>query len=236
MDPEKSTAIASLLNLSALLFFVPLTLVITGVSWFILNSPLGTPVIHFWAQRHMQGKRYRKAAALYERLYHFHELMGGKNYARQAAIAHEMSGDLKAALKYYELAEDWGKLGQLQMESGQVEAALESFTRGKLPARLVLCHEQLLNYYEAAVIYEHDLHQLHKARIFYERAEANTDGPVQTLAMLGLARIDHTLGRSEEAEKHVQHLHDHLNAQPHLLTHPEIASAWETLQAQAPRT
>jgi tetratricopeptide (TPR) repeat protein len=234
MDPEKSTAIASLLNLSAMLFFVPLTLVIAGVSWFILNSPLGTPVIHFWAQRHMQGKRYRKAAVLYERLYHFHELMGGQNYARQAAIAHEMSGDLKAALKYYEQAEDWGKLGQLQMESGHIEAALDSFTRGKLPARVVLCHEQLQNHYEAALIYEHDLHQLHKARIFYERAALNTDEPIQTLAKMGLVRIDRALGRSEEAEHHFQQVQTQLQIQPHLLTDPEVANAWEALQIQSP--
>jgi tetratricopeptide (TPR) repeat protein len=232
MDPEKSTAIASLLNLSAMLFFVPLTLLIAGLSWFVLNSPLGTPVVQFFAQRHFQAKRYRKAASLYERLYHFHELMGGKNYARQAAVAHEMSGDLKAALKHYELAEDWGKLGQLQMESGQLEAALESFTRGKLPARLVLCHEQLLNFYQAAVIYEHDLHQLHKARIFYERAESTNDPITQTLASLALVRIDRALGRQEESNYHRVGLEERLKNQPMLLENPEIAAAWAALQAK----
>lgn len=198
---------ASLLNASAILIVLPLVLLFLAITAFLLFSPLGTPLFKLLAARALQNKNYPMAARLYERIYHWQELMPGSDvYAKQAAFAWEQAGDLRQALSFYQKGEDWGKVGQLLTEMGKMEQAIEVFREHKLPARLAFCYEQTGHFWGAGELYELELDNHHKAQRFYEKALQQDDLlPLDRIRVrLLMARASFRLGKKEESQSHFE--------------------------------
>lgn len=198
---------ASLLNLSAVLIFLPLLLLAAVIAAFLLFSPLGTPLFKSLAAWALQKKNYPLAARLYQRIYHWQELIpGAEVYAKQAAFALEQAGDLRLALSFYEKGEDWAKVGQLLIEMGKMEQAIAIFREHKLPARLAFCYEQSGHFWGAGELYELELDNLHKASRFYEKALLQDELPPldRVRVRLLMARAAFRLGKKEESLSHYE--------------------------------
>jgi tetratricopeptide (TPR) repeat protein len=210
----KGQQLVSLANFSAAMFLVPFSLLVTLVVLFLLMSPLGSPLFKIIAAWAMRQKYHALAARMYVRLYDWHELTGGETFARQAAWAFEQAGDFRRALEFYEKGEDWAKLGQLLLETGQLEKAVSIFQAYNMPARLAFCYEQAGNYLAAGEIYERELGNTLKALRFYEKALQQDE---LTLAnrirvRLMMARAFHHLDKPDEYQlnlKLAERLWDH---------------------------
>ncbi|MEZ0373131.1 MAG: hypothetical protein ACAI44_28830 [Candidatus Sericytochromatia bacterium] len=196
MNPEHYSA---LLNMSAILLVVPMSLLALGIAYILFNSPVGAPVYRRMADKAFQKKQYTRAANLYAKLHDLQVLLEGNVYARKAAQCHEFSGNLQEAQIWYEKADDWAKVGQLLMEAGAIERAIEVFRDHDLPSRLAMCYEQLQDHLNAGQIYEFELNNPHKAEVIYKKAVASKDKETSLLGKLMLARVYHRLTRSEEA-------------------------------------
>jgi len=196
---------ASILNFSALMFFVPFSLLVLLVLGFLIYSPLGTPLFKSLAAWCLSKKKYAESAWLYSRVYHWQELMEGSSvFARQAAFAYEQAGNLRLSLEFYEKGEDWNKVGQLLMEMGKTEQALALFKEKKLPARLAFYYEQNENYLGAGELYELELNNSHKALRFYEKGlQQEKLPPLERIrARFLLARVCFHLDKKEESYTH----------------------------------
>lgn len=172
----------------------------------ILFSPMGTPLFKSFADWCYRHKYYKLAAWLYTRLYHWQELMGGTAYARQAALAYEQAGNFREALIFYEKAEEWGKFGQLLLETGNLEEAMEVFRTHRLPARLAFCYEQTGHFIEAGELYEQELDNHIKALRFYEKAlQQPSLSPSERIRVrLLMARTFLRLGKPEESQAQLE--------------------------------
>ncbi|MBT9548756.1 MAG: hypothetical protein IV090_25405 [Candidatus Sericytochromatia bacterium] len=198
---------ATLINASAILIIFPLLLLLSAIMGLLLFSPLGTPLFKLLAARAMQKKNYAFAARLYERIYHWQELMEGADvYAKQAAFAWEQVGDLRQALAFSQKGEDWAKVGQLLIEMGKMEQAIEVFREHNLPARLAFCYEQTGHFWGAGELYELELDNHHKAMRFYEKSlQQDTLSPLDRIRVrLLMARTAFRLGKKEESLSHFE--------------------------------
>jgi tetratricopeptide (TPR) repeat protein len=197
---------ASLINLSSILIILPLLFLALVIIGFILFSPMGTPVFKSLAAWALKNKNYPLAARLFSRLYHWHEIVGGEVYARQAGAAWEQAGDLREALFFYQKGEDWPKVGQLLMETGRPEQAIEVFREHKLPARLAFCYEQMDNFLGAGELYELELDNHHKALRFYDKAlqQEHLSALDRIRVRLLMARTSFRLGKKEESLGHFE--------------------------------
>lgn len=202
----KEQQMAALINVSALLFIVPLGLIAVLVLGLIIFSPVGTPLFKLLAAWCMRKKRYDLAAWIYARIYHWQELMGGEAYAREAAFAYEKAGNFRKALVFYEKAGDWGKLGQMLLETGHFEQAIEVFRSHNLPARLAFCYEQVGNYIGAGELYECELDNQIKALRLYEKAlqQPSLPLPDRIRVRLLMARTFLRLDKSEESQAQIE--------------------------------
>lgn len=213
---------ASLINISALFVVLPMLALIGAIIYIVLNSPIGAPWFRWRAESHFKAKRFEKAAKAYEKLHHMQELVEGPVYGRKAALSHEMSGKLREAIRWYERSEDWPKMGQLLMEAGDHARAAEVFEAHDLPARLALCYEEQENYIAAGEVYELRLHNFHRAEQQYRRAGLSTDPETTLKARLLLARVQHQLGRREEAQSAFAVVHQELDSSVQYQEFPEL--------------
>lgn len=222
---KSGSAIAALFNLSALLFFIPLLIMVGIALFFILNSPAGTPFFKKAAAYFLKKERFAWAAYCYEKLYHFQLLLGNsKEYGRQAAFCYEQLLQIPEALSWYIKIEDWGKVGQLYMDTGKFEKAEAIFSDYKMFNRLAYCYERQHKYMELGDLYETRLGNPQKALRFYEKALEKTPATTEQLAELQL-RIIRTclqLNRTAEAQQKWQELSTLFQAKPHFASHPTL--------------
>lgn len=186
VNPEN---VSSLINMSATLVLIPLILIIALFAYIILHSPIGAPVFKRLAEKAFQKKEFSEAARHYAKLHHLQELIEGTAYARKAALSYEMAGNLSEAVRWYGIAEDWGKLGQLYIDTGAMAQAIALFKEKRIPSRLAQCYEQIENYLFAAQIYQFDLQQMHKAELLYRKACQSDDKETLLTAKLMLANL-----------------------------------------------
>lgn len=215
-------SMSGLVNFSAILIIGPILLVLAMVIWLILNSPAGAPFFKALAEWAFNSKQYQRAARWYAKLHEMQELIEGPIYARKAAQSYELAGNLREAQRWYEKGDDWAKVGQLLMEAGNHTQALEVFKSHDLPARLAHCYEVLQNYLEAGLVYEEQLHNLHKAEVFYRKASSSQDIETQLKAKLMLARIYHKLERQEDAQNFFDEVSRVLNSSAQYQEFPEL--------------
>lgn len=222
---KNGSALAALFNLSALLFFIPLLIMVGIALFFILNSPAGTPFFKRAATYFLKKERFAWAAYCYERLYHFQLLLGNsKEYGRQAAFCYEQLHQIPEALSWYTKIEDWGKVGQLYMDSGKFEKAETIFRDYKMFSRLAYCYERQHKYGELGDLYETLLGSPQKALRFYEKALEKTPPATEQRAelQLRLIRTCLQLNRTTEAQQKWQDLATLFQAKPHLASHPTL--------------
>lgn len=196
LNPQQAS---SLINISALLLIGPMVILIGLIAYVLINSPLGAPLFKPMAEQAFRKKQYAKAAKLYIKLNDLLELMEGSQYARKAAQCFELGGNLREALRWYEKADDWTRVGQLLMEAGDYDKAAEVFAAHQLPAKLAHCYEQSEDFLRAGDVYEFQLKNLHKAEFNYKKAAGSPDKETLLEAKLRLARVYHRLTRSEDA-------------------------------------
>ncbi len=227
MNPQN---VGSAVNLSmALLFisFVPLALF---VGYIVINSPIGTPIFKALAERHFQKKRYAKAAKAYIKLHDLQVQLEGPVYARKAALSLEFSGNLREARRWYEKSEDWAKLGQLSLEAGETQAALDIFVEHQLYPRMTQVYELKEQWIEAGDIYWEQLQNAHKAENAFRRASHSTDPETKITAELKLASLYHQMKRKEEAQALLERAQAQLQSSPQFVEFPELLALHETVQ------
>lgn len=204
MDPAHAS---SLINISALMLVLPMLVLIGLIAWVVINSPIGAPLFKPLAENAYKNKKYARAAKLYAKLHDMLELMEGGVYARKTAQCYELSGNLREAQRWYEKADDWAKVGQLLMEAGSLDRAVEIFREHNMPSKLAHCYEQIDDPLHAGEVYELQLKNYHKAEVMYKKAGASSDKETSLEAKLRLARVLHQLARAEDA----RHLFDEVS-------------------------
>lgn len=191
---------STLINYSMIFMLFPAFMMAAIIGYIILNSPMGAPVFRWLADSAFKKKNYLRAAERYAKLHELQVLMEGNIYARKAALSMELGGNLREAQRWYEKADDWVKVGQLLLESGKREQAIEIFKLHDLPARLAHCYEQSDDFLNAGEVYEFQLNNLRKAEQHYKRAANSQDRETFLHAKLRLARVYHQLERPEDAQ------------------------------------
>jgi len=219
MNPE---SVGSAVNLSmALLFisFVPLALFL---GYIIFNSPIGTPIFRWLGERQFQKKQYAKAAQTYIKLHDLQVQLEGFIYAKKAALSLELSGNLREARRWYEKCEDWAKLGQLSLEAGETDAALEIFAEHGLHARMIQVYELKEQWIAAGDVYQEQLQNAHKAENAYRRASHSEDPETKITAELKLAQLYHQMQREQDARELLQSAQTQLQSSPQFVEFPDL--------------
>lgn len=223
-------AYSTLINYSMLLMLLPGTLVIVGLVYVLINSPMGSPVFRRLADSAFKRKNYLKAAQLYTKLHDLQVLMEGNVYARKAALSLELGGNLREAQRWYEKADDWAKVGQLMLEAGHRVQAIEVFKAHDLPARLALCYEQGNDHVNAGEVYELQLNNLRKAEQHYKKAAASTDRETYLQAKLRLARVYHQLKRAEDSQIALDEVSREISSSAQYQEFPELLALHRSVE------
>lgn len=222
----KSSAAASLFNLSILLFVIPVLILMGVVAFFLLNSPAGSPLFQSAAHFFMKRQNFALAAYCYEKLYQFKFLLGeGKEHARQAAFCYEQLHHMSEAIAWYTKIQDWSKIGQLYVDMGKFDKAEAVFQDAQLHSRLAYCYELQNKHYEVAGLYDTLLGNAHKALRFYEKAliaTASLSPERQAEIQLHIIRLLIQIKRTEEANQRWQILGQLFMEKPHLQTDPTL--------------
>lgn len=213
---------ASLMNIATLLLLLSALPLLCFIGYVIINSPIGAPLHKALAERAFAKKNYASAAKGFIKLHDLQANLEGDVYAKKAAQSLELSGNLREARRWYEMAEDWAKLGQLYLEAGQFDEALEIFEKHGLHNRLAQVYELQEQWLKVADIYEKQLKNPHKAEPMYRKALQSEDPETQITAQLSLARLLMAMQRREEAEKFFALAETTLNSSPQYVEFPAL--------------
>lgn len=230
MNPPPQTAQA--VNVSLLLIILCSLPLFAFFIYIIVNSPVFTPVYKKWADRAMKKKKYAQAAKLYMKLHFFQHQLEGLKYARAAAQAYELNGNLSQAQDAYREAEEWAKLGQMLIESGKFAQAIELFQEHQLYTRLAQAYELQEDFLMAGKIHHHELNNLHKAESFYKRAQRHKDTETRLSAQLFLSLLFHQMNRSDESQEILSETESEINSNPQFQEFPDLLKLRERILFQ----